>query len=47
MFPSDCENLFDDVAAGFILPLKTQQGESPQNKTYLFRNEVLKLNDVL
>jgi hypothetical protein len=27
--------------------LKTQQGESPQNKTYLFRNEVLKLNDVL
>ena len=28
MFPSDCENFFGGVVAGFILALKTQQGKS-------------------
>jgi len=46
MFPSDCENFFDCVIVGCILILEIQQDESLWNKTFLFRNEVLKLNGI-
>jgi hypothetical protein len=46
MFPSDCENFFDGVIVGCILILEIQQDESLSNKTFLFRNEVLKPNRI-
>jgi hypothetical protein len=46
IFPSDCENFFDGVIVGCILIFEIQQDESLWNKTFLFKNEVLKPNGV-